>query len=642
MYGTVLVCTQNLAISGANQVLLNILNGGFFEGVVVVLSPSDGPLRGTFEAAGAAVRIGVLQDALSQLRDVRLAICNTVMTAPQVIELARRRVPHMWILHEWWPKGILAKELAARNITFMTEDTVNEALTVCHRCICVCNAQTEIYDIKCPKSVVFVGVPDSSNADKFQMSRPQEQCVTTFLCMGIVCPRKNQHTTVRLFKKFAGDRKDVRLIVVGARYIRDFEIEYIDKVKAEIADDPRIELHDVTSDPASYYQQADVLLFNSVNEVTPLVLPEAMLHGLPVITTNIAGIPEMLKHQEHGFVLDPEDDEGFVSAMQKVADNPQFRAKLGNAGRKHAKAHFTLDAMVDNYAKVARELAPIVVLLDMDGTVVDWDSGFRQAWANRSVIDRTKSYAMEDCVPAEFREEAKQVMMSPGFFRHLPAFPNAIKEVIKMEQAGFQIWFCTSPLLGHPTCCQEKLEWIQEHFGEEYVKRVILCQDKTTVRGDILVDDKPTITGLHNPTWQQCIFNAPYNQAQTDLPRMSEWSDWETPLKKVLERSGMKRIPSFRENDLKKYADGLRDFSADLKAMGMYLSDYANWRQGSTKGAKGEPRALLRQVQDAYMQEAMLSSEEPDDIFCFRQDYRSWRKGRAKGCKPDSSSMTLC
>jgi len=96
------------------------------------------------------------------------------------------------------------------------------------------------------------------------------------------------------------------------------------------------------------------------------------------------------------------------------------------------------------------------------------------------------------------------------------------------------------------------------------------------------------------------------------------------------------------QNDLKKYADGLRDFSADLKAMGMYLSDYANWRQGSTKGAKGEPRALLRQVQDAYMQEAMLSSEEPDDIFCFRQDYRSWRKGRAKGCKPDSSSMTLC
>merc|ERR1712093_671740 len=115
--------------------------------------------------------------------------------------------------------------------------------------------------------------------------------------------------------------------------------------------------------------------------------------------------------------------------------NPLLRAKLAEAGRKHAKAHFTLDAMVDNYSKVARELAPIVVLLDMDGTVVDWDTGFRHAWANRSIIDRTKSYAMEDCVPEEFKDEAKQVMMSPGFFRHLPPFANAIEEVKKMEHS---------------------------------------------------------------------------------------------------------------------------------------------------------------------------------------------------------------
>merc|ERR1712193_3636 len=268
-------------------------------------------------------------------------------------------------------------------------------------------------------SVIFVGVPDASNANQLATEMLKDRSVTTFLCMGIVCPRKNQHTTVRLFKKFAGDREDVKLIVVGARYIRDFEIEYIEKVKAEIANDPRIELHDVTPDPARYYRQADLLLFSSVNEVTPLVLPEAMLHGVPVITTNIAGIPEMLKHQEHGFVLHPDDEDGFVAAMQKLADNPLFRTKLGEAGRKRAKANFTLDAMVDNYAKVARELAPIVVLLDMDGTVVDWDSGFRNAWANRSSIDRTRSYAMEECVPEEFKDEAKQIMMAPGFFRHL-------------------------------------------------------------------------------------------------------------------------------------------------------------------------------------------------------------------------------
>merc|ERR1739848_629309 len=193
--------------------------------------------------------------------------------------------------------------------------------------------------------------------------------------------------------------------------------------------------------------------------------------------------------------------------------------------------------------------------------------------------------------------------------------------VKKMEQVGFQIWFCTSPLLGNPTCCQEKLEWIQEHFGEEYVKRVLLCQDKTMVRGDILIDDRPNITGLHHPTWQQCIFDAPYNQARTDIPRMIEWSDWELPLKRVLESSGMKRIPSLGSNpDLKKYAEGLKDFSEELKSMGVYMSDYANWRQGSTKGAKGEPMAVLRQMEKACMRETtLMTAEEPDDIFCFRE-----------------------
>merc|ERR1712182_4194 len=103
----------------------------------------------------------------------------------------------------------------------------------------------------------------------------------------------------------------------------------------------------------------------------------------------------------------------------------------------------------------------------------------------------------------------------------------------------------------------------------------------------------------------------------------------------------MKRIPSLQKtNDLKKYSEGLKDFSDELKAMGVYLSDYANWRQGRTKGAKGEPMAVLRQMHDACMrEETLMTSEEPDDIFCFRQEYMNWRVGRAKGCKTNSSNV---
>ena len=47
------------------------------------------------------------------------------------------------------------------------------------------------------------------------------------------------------------------------------------------------------------------------------------------------------------------------------------------------------------------------------------------------------------------------------------------------------------------------------------------------VRGDVLIDDKPNITGSATPTWQQLLFDAPYNRHVAHLPRLSSWADWE-------------------------------------------------------------------------------------------------------------------
>eukprot|EP00965_Chrysotila_dentata_P158764 5244102-Pleurochrysis_carterae.AAC.2 len=60
-------------------------------------------------------------------------------------------------------------------------------------------------------------------------------------------------------------RHAVSLCCAG-RYQRQYEIEYVEKVKAEADGDPRIEIHDVTSDVDQFYRVADVLLFTSLNE----------------------------------------------------------------------------------------------------------------------------------------------------------------------------------------------------------------------------------------------------------------------------------------------------------------------------------------------------------------------------------------
>ena len=84
--------------------ILNLIIGRVFEANVVVLAPKLGPFAARFVESGAAVRVGEqgqLANCLRDIRDVVLVICNTLMTAPQVLEMALRPQPCVYIIHEW-------------------------------------------------------------------------------------------------------------------------------------------------------------------------------------------------------------------------------------------------------------------------------------------------------------------------------------------------------------------------------------------------------------------------------------------------------------------------------------------------------------------------------------------------------------
>jgi len=649
--GTMVLCTQNLAVSGANQVLLNLVEGSIWRGNLVVLSPSLGPFAKEFAEIGAAVRIGTLTQLLEQVRDVRVAICNTIMTAHNVVELQGHGIPCMWILHEWWPGDMLTDELEKRNDRNTTPETVRRAMHVCERTVCVCHNQLDLYK-PTNGQAVFVGVPDPAPDWKLGAPAPASRPIT-FLTLGIVCPRKNQHYAVETFLKWAGERKDVRLLVVGARYIRQYEIDYVDKVKRSMKGDPRVELIDVTSDVDAYYRQADVLFFTSLNEVTPMVIAESMMRSIPVITTNIAGIPEMLDNGVHGYALPPDDDAAFCQALTDLGspgvEGQRRRLQMAAAAKKHAIKTFTNAGMVAQYRAIAHELAPPTVLLDMDGVIVDWDAGFREAWGSRSSIDRTVSYYMEDCVPPAYRDEALAVLHEEGFFLNLPPMKGSIAAAKAMVAKGYRVLFCTSPVQTSQHCAGEKFEWIRKHFGEEWVKRIVLTSDKTPVRGDVLIDDKPKITGTMAPTWRHLLFDAPYNMRELCAPagRLSDWAGWEAAVVKLLrgeqsaggeaepEAEGSK--PHGSDTDLKAAVQQLPDFSHLLPAS--YRKDYMAWRTGNAKGAKGELDEVLQRMEAMADSLANNTSEDFTEVNVYRTGYQSWRRGGGKGAQASVLSL---
>jgi glycosyltransferase involved in cell wall biosynthesis len=78
----------------------------------------------------------------------------------------------------------------------------------------------------------------------------------------------------------------------------------------------------------------------------PTVIMEAMAAGLPVISTSIGGIPEMVIQNETGFLVPPGDIAALAGAIERVANDRSLARKLGQAGYERAQRLFSIDKNV--------------------------------------------------------------------------------------------------------------------------------------------------------------------------------------------------------------------------------------------------------------------------------------------------------
>lgn len=89
------------------------------------------------------------------------------------------------------------------------------------------------------------------------------------------------------------------------------------------------------------YAWADVFCLPSSREGVPVVLMEAMATELPVVTTAIAGIPELITDHVSGRLLAPGDAPALTAVLEELAGDPAHRASLGRAGRRVVVESFT-------------------------------------------------------------------------------------------------------------------------------------------------------------------------------------------------------------------------------------------------------------------------------------------------------------
>ena len=81
----------------------------------------------------------------------------------------------------------------------------------------------------------------------------------------------------------------------------------------------------------------------------PTVIMEAMATGLPVVSTTIGGIPEMVVENETGFLVQPGDEVALAGAIEKVTNDRLLGQRLGQAGYERAQNLFSIEKNVRDF-----------------------------------------------------------------------------------------------------------------------------------------------------------------------------------------------------------------------------------------------------------------------------------------------------
>ncbi len=160
---------------------------------------------------------------------------------------------------------------------------------------------------------------------------------------------KGVPTLLRAMRQFNGQGKPVHLAVVGGKRLSGWR-----RAAGRLGVGKSVSFVGSKDDTVPYYAAADFYVHPTFHDTCSLVVLEAAACGLPIITTRVNGVSELLRDGEDGLLMsDPGDAEELAERMSVLLDDP-LRRKMGLAARQTALRH-TLDRNVDEILAVYEE-----------------------------------------------------------------------------------------------------------------------------------------------------------------------------------------------------------------------------------------------------------------------------------------------
>ena len=175
----------------------------------------------------------------------------------------------------------------------------------------------------------------------------------TFLFLGALGERKGIFDLLEVIASNKDKYSDYIKVVVGGNgeirrfkeFVNKYELNDIVSYRGWISGNEKLEL----------LKESDVYILPSYNEGLPLSILEAMSYNMPIISTSVGGIPEVVVHLQNGYLIEPGNKVQIKSAIDHFIDNPNLIYSYGNSSSKLVKPYYA-SMVIPKLEKIYKEI----------------------------------------------------------------------------------------------------------------------------------------------------------------------------------------------------------------------------------------------------------------------------------------------
>lgn len=200
-------------------------------------------------------------------------------------------------------------------------------------------------DIHCP-------VARSTDAPPLRtlLGLPTESKI--LLTMGRFSPEKGMDVLIDAFSLLKGQVEEAHLVLLGDGQER---LALEGRTQA-VGLEPCIHFIGFTETPGDFLAEADVFVLPSRSEGLPNAVLEAMALGIPVVATEVGGVPEVIEDGVSGHLVPPNQPEALAQGLAEVLSDPDLRQRFVREGRRRVEESFSIEARISGLKRIYEEV----------------------------------------------------------------------------------------------------------------------------------------------------------------------------------------------------------------------------------------------------------------------------------------------